>query len=539
MDAIVVGAGPNGLVAANLLADEGWSVLVLEEQAEPGGAVRTAELTIPGFRHDMFSAFYPFGAASPVIRSLELEKWGLEWLKAPIAVAHAAGDGRAGLLYNEVDRTADVLEANRPGDGDEWRRLFSVWDRVGDDLIHAMLDPFPPVRAAGALGLRLRKDLPRFARMAVTPVRRMSDERFQDSLPGLLLAANALHADLTPEMPPSGFLGFLLCALAQQVGYPVPKGGAGRLTDALVRRLTDKGGEVVCGRRVEGVEVRRGVAVGVRTSDGESHPARKAVLADTSALTLYREMVGAEHLPARVMNDLRFFQLDNGTVKVDWALDGPPDWEVPELAQAGTVHVADDMDHLTMASTRLGYGEIPSRPWLVVGQMNAADPSRSPEGTATAWAYTHVPQEAKRDEAGELSLKWTEEDKTIFAERIEKEIERHAPGFRNRIIGRHIMSPDDLEAADRNLIGGAINGGTSQIHQQLILRPMPGSIRATTPIKRLYLASASAHPGGGVHGACGANAAHAAITQRRRKVLLAAAVPTALAASRLRSRERP
>jgi phytoene dehydrogenase-like protein len=536
VDAIVIGAGPNGLVAANLLADQGWSVLVIEEQDEPGGAVRTSELTVPGFHHDMFSAFYPFGAASPVIRSLELHKWGLEWLTSPIAVAHAAGDGSAALLFNEVDKTAETLEAEHPGDGDEWRLLFSLWEQVGEELVHTLLDPFPPIKAAATLGLKLRNELPRFARMAVTPVRRMSDERFKGPHPGLLLAANALHADLTPEMPPSGFLGFLLCAMAQQFGYPVPKGGASQLTAALVRRLEDKGGEVVCGRRVESIEIRRGTAVGVRTSDGESHPASKAVLADTSAVALYRDMVGAEHLPPRVVNDLRYFQLDNGTVKVDWALDKPAPWNVPELEGAGTVHIADDMDHLTMASTQLGFGEIPTRPWLVVGQMNAADPTRSPEGTSTVWAYTHVPQEAKRDEAGELSLKWTEDDKEIMAERIEKEIERHAPGFRDRIIGRHIMSPADLESSDRNLVGGAINGGTSQIHQQLILRPLPGSIRATTPIKRLYLASASAHPGGGVHGACGANAAHAAIMQRRRKVLLAAAVPTAIAAARLKGR---
>ena len=538
MDAIVIGAGPNGLVAANLLADEGWSVLVLEDQPEPGGAVRTAEITVPGYRHDLFSAFYPFGAASPVIKSLELERWGLEWTRAPIAVAHAAGDGRVGLLYNEVGQTADVLESNAPGDGDAWRQLFSLWDRVGDELLRAVLDPFPPVRASVGLGLKLGRDLPRFARLAVTPVRRLSDERFHDPLPGLLLAANALHADLTPEMPPSGFLGFLLCALAQQVGYPVPVGGAGRLTDALVTRLRDRGGDVVCGQRVERVEVRGGRAVGVRTADGESHPASRAVLADTSVIALYRDMIDEEHVPDSVLEDLRYFQLDNGTVKVDWALDRPAPWEVDDLGSAGTIHVADDMDHLTMTSTQVGFGEIPARPWLVVGQMNAADPTRSPEGTSTMWAYTHVPQVMRRDEAGELSLKWTEEDKAIFAERMEEQIERHAPGFRERVIGRHIMAPPDLEAADRNLVGGAINGGTSQIHQQLILRPLPGSIRATTAIKRLYLASASAHPGGGVHGACGANAARAALTERKKKVFLAAAVPTAVAVARLGDKRR-
>lgn len=536
VDAIVIGAGPNGLVAANVLADEGWSVLVLEEQPEPGGAVRTAEITIPGFRHDLFSAFYPFAAASPVIKSLELERWGLRWRRAPVAVGHAAAEGRAGFLYNEVERTAEALDAAAPGDGDAWRNLFEVWERVGHDLLHAMLDPFPPVRASARLGLKLRRDVTRLARMAVTPVRRLSEERFHGPFPGLLLAANALHADLTPEMPPSGFLGFLLCALGQEVGYPVPEGGAARLTEALVRRLEDRGGEVVCGSRVDEIEVRRGRAVGVRTTGGDSHPASKAILADTSAVTLYSEMVAREHVPDRVLQDLEYFQLDNATVKVDWALDKPVQWNVSELGRAGTIHIADDMDHLSVKSTQLAFGEIPARPWLVVGQMHAADPTRSPRGTGTMWAYTHVPQAPRRDEAGELSLKWTEDDKALFAERVENEIERHAPGFRELVLGRHVMSPHDLEAANRNLVGGSMNGGTSQIHQQLILRPLPGSIRPTTAIKRLYLASASAHPGGGVHGACGANAARAALAETKKKVFLAAAAPTALPAARLRKR---
>ncbi|HVM34555.1 MAG TPA: NAD(P)/FAD-dependent oxidoreductase [Actinomycetota bacterium] len=536
MDAIVIGAGPNGLVAANILVDRGWSVVVLEEQPQPGGAVKTAELTVPGFKHDVFSAFYPLAKASPAMTALELERWGLRWRTAPAALAHASREGVAPMIWCDLTRTVEGLERIAPGDGEAWAGLYEQWTRIGGDVVRSLLAPFPPVAGPLRLAVSLRRDLLRFLRTTLLPVRRLTEEGFPGTLAGLLLAGNALHADLTPEMTLSGFFGYLLCALGQEHGYPVPEGGAGELTHALVRRLESKGGRVECNARVVQIDVQKGRAAGVRTSDGQVHPVRKAVLADVSATALYRDLVASEHLPNRVLEDVARFQFDNGTVKVDWALNRPCPWSVEDIGSAGTIHIADDMNHLTDMSTGLAQGRVPARPCLVVGQMNAADPGRSPEGTTTMWAYAHVPQAITHDESGVISGAWNDREREAFADRMEAEIEGHAPGFRDAIAGRHVMAPPDLERANRNLVGGAVNGGTSQLHQQLVFRPIPGLGRAETPVRGLYLASASAHPGGGVHGACGANAARAAlIAGRSRKVVAATSAVAAARAIKKRS----
>jgi phytoene dehydrogenase-like protein len=263
-DAVVIGAGPNGLVAANLLADRGWEVLVLEEQAEPGGAVRSGEVAAPGYRHDLFSAFYPLAAGSGVIGALELGRHGLTWRRARGVVAHPAADGRCALLSTELDETCESLDRFAPGDGDSWRLLFRQWERLGAHLVEALLTPFPPVRAAGRLALALRRDLARFARFGLLPVRRLAEEAFRGEGGGWLLAANALHADLPPEAPGSGLYGWVLCGLGQQHGYPVPEGGASELTAALVRRLESRGGEIRCGEPVTRIEVSGGEARATR-----------------------------------------------------------------------------------------------------------------------------------------------------------------------------------------------------------------------------------------------------------------------------------
>ncbi|GGY99854.1 phytoene desaturase family protein [Streptomyces poonensis] len=512
-DAVVIGAGPNGLVAANLLADEGWSVEVLEEQDEPGGAVRHDDGVHPGFTSDLFSAFYPLAAASPVLSRLRLDRHGLRWSHAPRVLAHPLSDGRCAVLGRDVDDTAASLDAFAAGDGAAWRDLHDIWERLRPDLLNALFTPFPPVRATARLAARLRAAGGlRLARSLVLPVRRLGEEEFRGEGGRLLLAGNALHADLAPEAAGSGGFGWLMSMLGQTYGFPVPEGGSGALTAALVGRLRERGGVLRCGTRVVRVEVRQGRALGVWTADGEPVPARRAVLADVSAPALYGGLVDRDRLPAQVLDDVRRFQWDFATFKVDWALDGPVPWQAAGAAAAGTVHLADGVDELTRFAAQVAMRQVPDRPFALFGQMTTADPTRSPEGTESAWAYTHVPHEVVGD-AGEEGLTgvWDHKEQEVFADRVEQQVERFAPGFRSRIRARRVLAPPTLQAMDANLHGGAINGGTTALHQQLFFRPLPGTGRPETPVKNLYLASASAHPGGGVHGAPGANAARAAL----------------------------
>lgn len=512
-DAVVIGAGPNGLVAANLLADAGWSVEVLEAQPEPGGAVRSDRGVHPDFVSDLCSSFYPLAAASPVLAGLGLREEGLSWSHAPRVLAHPLTDGRCAVLERRVEDTVAGLNGFAPGDGDAWRGLHEVWDRLRPHILDALFTPFPPVLPGLRLATRLHTGGGlRLARTLLLPVRRLGQEEFEAEAGRLLLAGNALHADLAPEAAGSGGFGWLMSMLGQSYGFPVPVGGAGALTGALVRRLERRGGAVRCGERAVEVVVREGRAVAVRTASGDSVPAGRAVLADVSAPALYGELVGEHHLPSRVLQDLRRFEWDFATFKVDWALNGKVPWTAPQASTAGTVHLADGVDGLTRFAAQLATGEVPDRPFLLFGQMTTADATRSPAGTESAWAYTHVPHRIKGD-AGDAGLtgRWDRREQELMADRMEEQVERYAPGFRSRVMARRILGPPALEALDANLVGGAINGGTTSIHQQLFFRPLPGTGRPETPVDGLYLASASAHPGGGVHGAPGANAARAAL----------------------------
>ena len=486
-DAVIIGSGPNGLVAANVLADHGWDVVVLEATATPGGAVQSAELIEPGYVNDVFSAFYPLAAASPVVKELHLERHGLRWLHAPLALAHPAADGTCPVVSRDVEETMASLGA----DGAAWRALFNLWERVGDPLVEALLRPFPPVRPAlRALGTLRPSEVARFARFLLLPVRRLGEEEFDGVPARRLLTGNALHTDLSPDATLSGLFAWLLASLAQDVGWPVPEGGAGALSRAMIRRLETRGGKVLTDAPVTRVVVGGSPAraVAVRLADGTEVDARRAVIADVNAPMLYRDLVGPEHLPPRVVDDIRRFQWDNPTFKVDWTLDGAIPWTADAARRAGTVHVG-------------GWGD--DAPFLILGQQSMTDPTRQPPGKETAWAYTHVPP--GRDVGDEL------------ADLIEERIERLAPGFRSLVRGRHVLTPARLEARNPNLRGGATNGGTAQLHQQLVFRPTPGLGRAETPVARLFLGSSSAHPGGGVHGACGANAARAALWAARRR----------------------
>lgn len=503
-DAVVIGAGPNGLVGANILADAGWDVLVLEAQPAPGGAVRSAELVEPGFTSDLFSAFYPLGIASPHLRALELEQHGLEWLHAPAVVAHPASDGTCATLHRDVERTAASVGAFAAPDADAWRRLSEAWLRVQPAFVRALMNPFPPVRAGVQLlrSLGSAKEALDFVRMGIMPLRRHAEEEFAGDGAARLLAGNALHADVTPDSAGSALYGWVLCGIGQSLGWPVARDGAQRITDALVARLRSRGGELRCGEEVTDVLVRGGRATGVRTAGGAEHAARRAVLADTGVQALYERM-----LPPDQRVELKRFQLDSATVKVDWSLDEPIPWAHEDARRAGTVHVTEGLDALSEHAAELNRHVLPSRPFLLLGQYAGYDPGRCPPGKEVAWAYTHVPHGV-----------WREDVTDAFADLMEEQVERVAPGFRERIRRRHVLTPPGLEAADRNLVGGAVNGGTAQIHQQLVFRPAPGLARTETHVDGLYLASAAAHPGGGVHGACGANAARAALSPLTRRL---------------------
>jgi len=513
----VVGAGPNGLVAANLLVDAGWDVVLLEANDAIGGAVRSSRDVDPAYVHDTFSSFYPLAAVSPTITKLNLGDYGLEWSNAPAPVGNPVSGGGWALIHPDPGDTAAALDELHAGDGQAWLELYADWERVGPAVVDALLSPFPPVRAGvGVLRQLLGPRGLKRLELLAGPVRWIGDRRFSGEAAKMLMATNSQHADIAPTAPGSGLMGWLLVMIAQQYGYPVPRGGAGEFSQALVKRFLAHGGSVVCGARVDRILVRGGRAIGVRTIDGTEYGAARAVLADVSAPALYRDLIPPDQLPGHVLQRLRTFRWDPATIKVDWALSSPIPWrDQPDLAP-GTAHLADSVPDLQRWSQQLSAGWIPDRPFLLMGQMTTADPTRSPTGTESAWAYTHVPQRTRGDAGGTLTGRWDDVEAEAMAARIEDRVEQFAPGFSERIVARRILSPRELERRDANLVGGAVNGGTSGLRQELFLRPMPGLGRAETAVKSLYLASASAHPGGGVHGACGSNAARAALFHARK-----------------------
>ncbi|MBI3228546.1 MAG: NAD(P)/FAD-dependent oxidoreductase [Mycolicibacterium cosmeticum] len=496
-DAVVIGAGHNGLVAAALLADAGWDVTVLEAQAEPGGAVKSAELT-PGYLSDLYSAFYPLSVASPALRELGLEDHGLRWTHAPAVVGHArnAADEDAPVIYRDINRTATELDRMHPGDGQRWCDLFEEWQQIKTPLLDTLFAPFPPVRGAAGLLRRLgTAGLLRFAHQLILPAGLLAQHLFEGDAARLLLLGNAMHADVPPDAPGSGVMGYLLIMLAQDGGFPVPVGGAGQLTAALVKRAESAGAQVFCGHQVSGIEVTGDRATAVHTAGGATVRCRRAVIADTSAPQLYEHL-----LPEGRRRAMDRFVWDTPVLKINYALDSEIPWRSKSLAAAGTVHLGADHDGLIRWMADLNTRTLPEHPFLLFGQMTTADPSRSARGTESAWAYTHLPRGLADDRSADQ-----------LAERVDAVLEAHAPGFTDHLVGKTVQRPSDLEAGDANLFTGAVNGGTSQLFQQLIFRPAPGFGRAETPVRNVFLGSAGASPGGGVHGVCGRNAARAAL----------------------------
>ncbi|KYF54534.1 dehydrogenase [Sorangium cellulosum] len=494
-DAIVVGAGPNGLTAAAYLARAGFSVLVLEAEPEPGGAVRTREVTLPGFLHDLGAAFFPFGQTSPALAPLDLPGAGLVWRHAPIDSAHPAPDGTCASIARDVEATARSLGE----DGPAWRRIAGWHAATRERLLNALLST-PP-----ALGAMLRfgpLNLLRLAQVALSSGRGFATRTFRTEAARRVVPGLALHTDVGPEDPCGAIVGFMLTLLASSGGFAVPEGGASAVTRALLRRVEERGGALRCGARVETIIAREGRAAAVRLADGEEIAARHAIVADVAAPTLYLRLLDAELVPGRVQRAMRRFRQGFGTFKMDWALDGPPPWSHEDAARAAVVHAGDSLDDLAEFTRQVRAGVLPEHPYLVIGQQSLADPTRAPEGRHTLYAYSRVPSA--------IDGGWADA-RERFADRIEARIEELAPGFRQRILARRIWAPDDLEAMDANLIGGDLGGGSADIRHQLFFRPVFPYFRYRTPVRGLYLGSSYAHPGAGVHGACGRNAALAVL----------------------------
>jgi phytoene dehydrogenase-like protein len=494
--AVVIGAGPNGLAAAIRLAEAGVPVTVLEAADAPGGAVRTEELTLPGFHHDTFSSVYPATAASPVFARMPLAEHGLEWVHPAACMAHPLPDGSAVALYRDVGATAETLDRRYPGDGESWARSAQPYLDAFDAVRDTMLSGFPPV--GGALRLLTQAGpgpMLGFTRLLAGSAVGLGRRLFSDSGSRAWLYGAAMHGDAPPGAAGSGVSGFYLNLLGHAVGWPSPRGGAQRLTDALVSYLTELGGTIQTGARVDRILVQSGRVTGVGVADGTAHPAA-AVIADVMPRALVA-MTGSA-LAGWYRAALGTYVYGPATVKVDWALNGPIPWTAPEARQAGTVHVGGDEAALLESLAEAEHG-VPVRPFLLLGQQSVADPSRAPDGQHTAWAYTHGPQGID----GALA-----DDGHIEA--IEAQVERFAPGFRDRIIGRHVLGPDALEARNPNLVGGDVGGGSYRL-RQAVFRPVPKLTPYATPLRGLFLGSAATFPGGAVHGVPGDAAARCAL----------------------------
>lgn len=465
-DAVVVGAGPNGLAAALTLARAGRSVLVIEARETVGGGCRSEELTVPGFVHDVCSAVHPLVAGSPFFRSLPLERMGIELVHPEAPLAHPLDDGTAVMLERSVAVTAAGLGPDR----EAYERLMAP---VVNDL--SLVLP-------GVLGPALRPPrhplaMARFGRLALRSAAGLARSRFAGDRARALLAGNAAHSMLRLESPPSAGVGLLLMALGHAVGWPIVRGGSQRIADGMVEELRRLGGEVETGREVRSLD--------------ELPPAR-ATLLDVSP----RQLLGIAgmRMPAGAWRRLARYRYGPGVVKVDWALAGPIPWRAPECARAATVHLGGTLAEIAAGEGEVIRGRIAERPCVLLAQQTLADPSRAPAGMHTVWAYCHVPAGSTVDMTG----------------RIEAQVERFAPGFRDRVVARATRLPADLERENPNYVGGDIGGGVQDLRQTLG-RPVLSANPYATPVPGVYLCSSSTPPGGGVHGMCGHLAARAAL----------------------------
>ena len=464
-DAIVVGAGPNGLAAAIELVRAGRSVLLLEAEEAVGGGARSGELTLPGFVHDICSAIHPLGAGSPFFHALPLVEHGLTWIYPPVQVAHPLGDGTAALLERSVASTGQTLGPDAAAYRQLMDPLVDDWDQLATDLLAPPRLPRHPLA------------LVRFGLSAVRPASSLARRRFAGPQARALFAGLAAHSFMPLHRLPTAAFGLVLGVLGHAVGWPRPRGGSQRIADALASYFQSIGGEIMTGAPVQSID--------------ELPPAR-ANLFDLTTRQVLR--LAGHCLPFRYRFQLERYRYGPGAFKVDWALDGPIPWKAGDLARAGTVHLGGTLEEIVAAECAVWRGQHPERPYVLVAQQSLFDPTRAPAGKHTAWAYCHVPNGSNVD----------------MTARIEAQIERFAPGFRDRVLARSVMSPAELERHNPNNVGGDINGGAMTL-RQLVFRPAFRLVPYSTPNPRLYLCSASTSPGGGVHGMCGFFAARAVL----------------------------
>jgi phytoene dehydrogenase-like protein len=534
-DAIICGGGSNGLAGAIRLAEAGWSVCLLEANHDLGGAARTLESTLPGFKHDFGAAFFPLVAPTPSIVGRDLAPYGLRFVHAPLPAAHPFPGNQAIALGRSAAETAASIDKVHLGDGAAWFALDEAFGAVMKHFLRATMQRWPFEELLKVIGrLRLSGGL-QFARLVVSGVSAVAD-RFESEQAKAFLTGPAMHADLMPEEPGTGIYALLLSMIGQRFGMPVVEGGTGQITAALEAKARDEGVEIVTGRRVDRIVVERGRAVGVEAG-GVGLSARRAVLCALEVGAMVR-LAGAASFPPRALAEVRHFRPGLGTFKVDWALDGQVPWAAEECRRAAVVHVGDTATQMSRSAWEASHGLLPARPTLILGQQSLADPSRAPAGKHTLWGYAHVPSVPTRDAARPRARAGWDRSSESFLERMEAEIEAHAPGFRDRVLARKAWSPVDLETADASLAGGDISAGSFAIDQQLLFRPGPSWWRWGTPVKGLYLAGASVAPGAGVHGACGDLAARQAIADHDRPRLLAATAAGAVTAAVLTARAR-
>ncbi len=467
-DAVVVGSGPNGLAAAITLARAGCSVLVCEANATIGGGARSAELTLPGFLHDVCSAVHPLAAGSPFFKTLPLEQFGLEWIQPDIPLAHPLDDGTAACLYRDVDLTAEQLCDDSRAYRWLMKPLASAWEKLANEFLQPMLHlPRHPIALA------------RFGIPAICPTTFLAKSLFRREPARALFAGIAAHSFLPLEAPVSSAFALVLGLAGHAVGWPIPRGGAQQIANALAAYLHDLGGNIEVNRRVDNLN---------------DLPKSRVILLDVSVWEFLRIAQG--QLPPAYRHRLESFRHAPGIFKIDYALSEPIPWKAEACRRAGTIHLGGTMDEIAAAEREVARGKIPERPFTLVAQQSLFDETRAPRGQHTLWAYCHVPFDCKID----------------MSDSIESQIERFAPGFRDGILARHTIGAADLEKSNLNLAGGDINGGAANL-MQLIARPILSPKPYRTPLRGVYLCSASTPPGGGVHGMCGFHAARLALRE--------------------------